>query len=100
MENNKKKGKNGQDKRKNKRIQSRKRRDEVKTKQEEREEFIKSRLQYSVEEQRDIRLNREEKEQQKKEELWRNINISPKLEREEYTTSEYKGIRHKYDREI
>ena len=71
---------------------------EVKTKKEERREFIVNYLQYGVEEQRNIRLYREGIEQKKKEELWRNIDIDPKLEREKYT-SEYKGIKHKYDRE-
>lgn len=71
---------------------------EVKTKKEERREFIVNYLQYGVEEQRDIRLYREGIEQKKKEELWRNIKIVPKLEREEYTTSEYKGIKYKYER--
>ena len=71
---------------------------EVKTKKEERKEFIVNYLQYSVEEQRDIRLYREGIEQKKKVELWRNIEIVPKLEREEYTTSEYKGIKYKYER--
>lgn len=63
---------------------------EVKTKWEERQEFIKTYL-YVIGEQRDKRLAREEIDQKKKEELWKDSGILPKLNREKYT-SLYKGI--------